>query len=199
MKRITWKSAAGFAAVLAALSLGGAPAQAQSSVYNFPVGGSTQDVLNWYSGFNSWLGQMKDLSSLGIPNYSAGRATGIPGTTGNILAFANTLSPQVGKLTNLRTIGNPRAEAEVAAIVRRWQYLGQIERGRAAEQQVRNGVQQYDLRTYYQNVASQARRDRQWALDAGRSAALQKDYNNAVAYAALASYFGRVANEYGQR
>jgi hypothetical protein len=63
MKRTRWKSSACFAVVLAALFLGGTPAHAQSSIYGFPVGGSTQDVLNWHSGFNNWLGQMKDLPS----------------------------------------------------------------------------------------------------------------------------------------
>jgi hypothetical protein len=189
---------AAFAA--AAVAAGAAPAHAQVSPYNFPVGGSSTDIANWYGSFNSYLSQLKDLSSLGINPRQYGIGTnGIPGSTGNILAFANSLSRQVGKLTNIRTIGDPRAEAEVAAIVRRWQVIGQIEKGRAAEQGVRNSVQRHELQTYYQKVASQARMDRQWALDAGRAAAYQKDYDRAIAYAILANYFGRVSNEYGQR
>jgi hypothetical protein len=151
-----------------------------------------------YADLSDLIRQLGDVRSLGIDPRLGGAGSGL-GTSGSILAYAQTLNRQIGRLADLRTLGNPAAEAQIASIVRRHQILGRISEGMAAEQRVRNGVQQHQLKVQYEQVAAQARNLAGQHLHAARQFAARGDYENAKAAFVWHLYYNQVAREYGAR
>jgi hypothetical protein len=156
-------------------------------------------VSNWYSDFNGWVRQMKDVSSLGIPSsnpYAGIGGSNISPSAQQVLGYLHGVNRKAAEVKDLSTLLDPAAQARVEAIRRQFEQQAQFTAGLVEQLRVRNSTGEAWQRQLNARIEADARLNRQGWLDWGRWYAQRGDYAGALAAIYNADYYARVAQSY---